>query len=228
VPNDKAIENYLASFDLAFEVADYIAVNVSSPNTPNLRELQKAEILEELLSALQKRNNVLSSAVKRRTADHKKKLSEDGTQNAKPLLVKIAPDLSEAEIEEIVDIAQRLNLAGIIATNTTIMRENLKSRVNEIGGLSGQPVREKSNEVIRKIYKFSSGKLPIVGVGGIFTAEDAYEKIAAGACLVQAYTGFVYKGFTFARDVNFGLAKILREKGFHNLDEAVGSERFTT
>lgn len=201
VPNEEAIENYLQSFDLAHTVADYIAVNVSSPNTPNLRELQKAENLEELLGELQKRNRELS---------------------AKPLLVKIAPDLSDAEIEAIADIAERLNLSGIIATNTTISRENLKTKIDETGGLSGAPVREKSNAVIKKIYKYSGGKLPIIGVGGIFTAEDAFEKIASGASLVQAYTGFVYGGISFARDVNSGLARILKEKGFSNVDEAVG------
>ncbi len=206
VPNERAIENYLASFDLAFEAADYITVNVSSPNTPNLRDLQKAENLDELVSALQKRNQELSSG-----------------NGIKPLLVKIAPDLSEAEIEAIVDIAQRLKLAGIIATNTTIRRENLKTQMDEIGGLSGEPLRKKANEVIRKIHRFSKGKLPVVGVGGIFTAHNAFEKIAAGACLIQAYTGFVYQGFTFARDLNSGLAKILRENDFRNLDEAVGT-----
>ena len=207
VPNEQAIENYLASFDLAFEVAEYIAVNVSSPNTPNLRELQRAENLEELLSELQKRNQELS-----------------GENKHKPLLVKIAPDLTEAEIEAIVDIALRLNLAGIIATNTTVKRENLKTKIDETGGLSGEPLRKKSTEVIRKIHKFSNGKLPVIGVGGIFTAEDAFEKIQAGACLIQSYTGFVYQGFTFARDVNFGVAKILREKGFRDLDAAVGTQ----
>lgn len=201
VPNEEAIENYLKSFDLAHEVADYIAVNVSSPNTPNLRELQKAENLEELLSQLQKRNLKLSP---------------------KPLLVKIAPDLNQPEIEAIVDITQRLNLSGIIATNTTIGRENLKTKINETGGLSGKPVFEKSNEVIKKIYKYSNGKLPIIGVGGIFTAEDAFAKIACGACLLQAYTGFIYRGFSFAKEINFGLARILKEKGFKDLDEAVG------
>jgi len=202
VPNEEAIENYLKSFDLAREVADYIAVNVSSPNTPNLRELQKAENLEELLGELQKRNRELSP---------------------KPLLVKIAPDLSEAEIEAIVDIAFRLNLSGIIATNTTIGRENLKTKINETGGLSGEPVREKSNAVIKKIYKYSKGKLPVIGVGGVFSGRDAFEKIACGASLVQAYTGFIYQGIAFAHDVNSGLARILKEKGFANPDEAVGS-----
>jgi dihydroorotate dehydrogenase len=188
---------------LAHEVADYIAVNVSSPNTPNLRELQKAENLEELLGELQKRNNELS---------------------IKPLLVKIAPDLNEAEIEAIVDIANRLNLAGIIATNTTIQRDNLKTKTGESGGLSGKPLREKSNEVIKKIYKYSGGKLPIIGVGGVFSGSDAFEKIACGACLVQAYTGFVYQGLGFARAVNSGLARILKDKGFDHFDEAIGCQ----
>lgn len=204
VLNEDALENYLKSFELASEVADYIAVNVSSPNTPNLRELQKADALEELLKALQKRNQEL---------------------RAKPLLVKIAPDLSEAEIEAIVDIALRLNLDGIIATNTTIKRENLKAKnVESIGsgGLSGKPLNDRSNEVIRQIYKFSKEALPIIGVGGIFDAEDAFKKIACGACLIQSYTGFVYKGITFARDINFGLAKIIKEKGFESLDEVIG------
>ncbi len=203
VPNEEAIENYLKSFDLASTVADYIAVNVSSPNTPNLRELQKAENLEELLGELQKRNNQLS---------------------AKPLLVKIAPDLTESEIEAITDIALSLNLAGIIATNTTVKRENLKTKINETGGLSGKPLQKISNEVISKIYKYSKGKLPIIGVGGVFSAEDAFEKIACGASLIQAYTGFIYQGFSLAKDVNSGLQKILKEKGFKNLDEAVGSK----
>jgi len=206
VPNEDAIENYLKSFDLAHGVADYIAVNVSSPNTPNLRELQKAENLEELLNALQKHNREMS---------------------AKPLLVKIAPDLSDGEIEAIVDVSLNLNLAGIIATNTTVKRDNLKTTNSEkfgAGGLSGKPLQKKSSEIIRKIYRYSKGKLPIVGVGGIFTAADAFEKIAAGACLVQSYTGFVYQGMTFSRDVNVGLAKIIREKGFNDLDEAIGTK----
>ncbi len=221
VPNDEAIENYLASFDPAFAVADYIAVNVSSPNTPNLRELQKAENLEELLSALQERNKVLSSKFSSSNAGEKPFEAE--TPNLKPLLVKIAPDLSDAEIEAIVDVSRRLNLAGIIATNTTIRRENLKTKIDENGGLSGEPLRRKSNDVISKIHRYSNGKMPIIGVGGVFDAADAFEKMAAGACLIQSYTGFIYQGISFARDVNFGLQKILKDKGFSRFDEAVGS-----
>ena len=226
VPNEQAIENYLQSLDLAHEVADYIAVNVSSPNTPNLRELQKADALEELLRELQKRNEVLSSNSSWQSTTNKP--TEVGTQNLKPVLVKIAPDLNDAEIESIVDICLRLKLDGVIATNTTVSRKGLQTSADEVekignGGLSGKPLREQSNQVIKKIFQISKGKLPIIGVGGIFTAEDAFEKIAAGASLLQAYTGFIYQGFSFARDVNFGLAKILREKGFKDLDEAIGS-----
>jgi dihydroorotate dehydrogenase len=224
VPNDSAIENYVRSFDLAFEVADYIAVNVSSPNTPNLRELQRAENLEELLKTLQERNRASSSESKEFSP-----AASSVKRNPKPLLVKIAPDLEEKEIEAIVDIALRLEISGIIATNTTIGRNGLKTEPAIIerigaGGLSGKPLRTRSTEVIEKIYRHSNGKLPIIGVGGIFSAEDAFEKICAGASLVQAYTGFIYGGFAFARDVNFGLARILNEKGFKHLDEAVGSK----
>jgi dihydroorotate dehydrogenase len=203
VPNDDAIENYLASFMLACEVADYVAVNVSSPNTPNLRELQKAESLEELLKTLQNNN----------------------LQNT-PLLVKIAPDLSESEIEAIVDICFKQNLAGIIATNTTVSREGLLTENTEQfgnGGLSGKPLAKRSTEVIRTIYKHSKGKLPIIGVGGIFDEHDAFAKICAGATLLQAYTGFVYEGVWFAKNINCGLAELLKEHGFTHLDEAIGS-----
>ncbi len=207
VPNEEAVEDYLRSFELVYPVADYIAVNVSSPNTPGLRELQKADALEALLKTLQTRNSELSN---------------------KPLLVKIAPDLDEAEIEAIVDICMRLGLAGIVATNTTISRDGLKISASEVekigqGGLSGAPLHARSTEVISAIYRYSKGKLPIIGVGGIFTAEDAFEKICAGACLLQAYTGFIYRGFTFARDINSGLAELIKTHGFNSLDEAIGS-----
>ena len=205
VPNEEATENYLRSFDLAHPVADYIAVNISSPNTPNLRELQRSENLEELLSSLQNRNKELGT---------------------KPLLVKIAPDLAESEIVEIVDVCSRFEIAGMIATNTTISRENLKTTDPAsfgAGGLSGKPLARRSNEVISTIYRETGGNLPIIGVGGIFTAQDGFEKIAAGASLIQAYTGFIYGGITFARNINRGLRKILKQKGFRSIDEAIGS-----
>lgn len=202
VPIEEATENYLASFELLSPHADYVAINISSPNTPNLRELQKADHLEELLGSLA------------RAADARK-----------PLLVKIAPDLSEAEIEAAVDICVKHRIDGIIATNTTVGREGLRSDVEAIGagGLSGRPLRSLATDVIRRVYRHSKARLPIIGVGGIFTGDDAFEKIAAGASLIQAYTGFVYGGPTFARDVNERLAAILKERGFACLDDAVGS-----
>lgn len=205
VPNEEAVENYLASFELVHSVADYIAVNISSPNTPNLRELQRAESLEGLLEALQRQNRELGR---------------------KPLLVKISPDLTAAEIEACVDVCRHYEIDGIIATNTTISREGLKTEgVDAIGagGLSGMPLLVRSNEVISTIYEYSDGRLPIIGVGGVFSAEDAFAKLAAGASLVQAYTGFVYGGPDFARDINEGLARLLAERGFATVEDAVGS-----
>ena len=206
VPNEEAVENYLASFDILQPLADYVAVNISSPNTPNLRELQKGENLDELLAALEKRNEELGP---------------------KPILVKIAPDLSDNEIEEAVAICRRRKVAGMIATNTTVSRDGLRSAnaaAIGAGGLSGRPLFERSNEVIRKIFRYSEGSLPIIGVGGIFTAEDAFAKVSAGASLLQAYTGFVYGGPSFASDVLYGLAKLLEANGIGHLREAVGRD----
>ncbi len=203
VPNERAIENYLQTFDLVSPFADYVAINVSSPNTPELRDLQRSENLDLLLGAVR-----------------------DRSQGRVPILVKIAPDLGEADIEEIVEICLRLEIAGIIATNTTTSREGISAADSERigpGGLSGSPLQQRSTEVISTIYRHSKGKLPIIGVGGIFDANDAFRKIAAGASLVQAYTGFVYGGPGFARDINIGLASLLRTGGFGSLDEAVGS-----
>lgn len=205
VPNEGATENYLKCLELIHPVADYIAVNVSSPNTPDLRELQKPDALAALLGQLDRRNRELGR---------------------KPLLIKIAPDLDESGIESVVDIAMKNAVAGIIATNTTIARDRLKSRdVDKLGqgGLSGRPLANRSNQVISMIYRYSKGRLPIIGVGGVFDAGDAFSKIAAGASLVQVYTGFVYGGPSFAADVNAGLAAILKERGFKTLDDAVGS-----
>ncbi len=224
VSNDEAVENYLASFNLVFDVADYIAINISSPNTPNLRELQQVENLEELLKALQDRNRFLSSASK--LLESPNRVAKDRTQNSKPVLVKIAPDLNEKDIEAIVDTCIRYSIAGIIATNTTVSRDSLRTPEVEklgAGGVSGSPIAGRSNEVIASVFKYSKGKLPIIGVGGIFTPEDAFEKLAAGASLLQAYTGFVYSGPAFAQTINNGVARILKDRGFTSLDEVVGS-----
>lgn len=202
VPNEEAIENYLATFELVHGVAEYVTVNVSSPNTPGLRDLQNTKSLDELVAAVQTKN---------------RKLGE------KPLLVKIAPDLADDDIDEITDVCIAHGCAGIIATNTTISRDGIDSLIaNESGGLSGQPLQKRSNEVISRIFRRASGKLAVVGVGGVFDANDAFEKIAAGASLVQAYTGFVYGGPTFAADVNHGLVRILNARGFSSVSDAVG------
>jgi dihydroorotate dehydrogenase len=211
---EDANSDYLKTLNAVYEIADYIAINVSSPNTPQLRELQRPDLLTDLLKTLQQRNAEL--------AQH------DSLDRPKPLLVKIAPDLTDAEIESILDAALSANIDGIIATNTTVSREDLRASKAEIeacgqGGLSGAPLRDRSNRVISLIYRLTSGALPIIGVGGVFNANDAWEKICAGASLIQLYTGFIYEGPSVARRINEGLAEILRRKGFDSLDHAVGN-----
>ncbi len=208
-----AIPDYLASFEIVYPHADYVTVNVSSPNTPHLRELQRADALADLLTAIQQRNHELAAAHARAPV---------------PLLVKVAPDLAERELELIVDVALRTKLAGIIATNTTTGRDGLRTSVDEVnaygaGGLSGAPLAVRSTEVVAKLYRLARGALTIIGVGGIFNAADAWAKICAGASLVQLYTGFVYEGVGIARDINEGLARLVEQHGFRTLDEAIGS-----
>ena len=211
-PIEEATADYLASFDLVYAVADYVAINVSSPNTPQLRELQKPSQLSSLLSALQTRNQELQQKHSRRSP--------------MPLLVKLSPDIEQTEIESIVDVIKPY-VAGIIATNTTIKRDNLLTDSTTVtaigeGGLSGAPLRRTATQMIAKLYRLTQGKIPLIGVGGIFTSEDAWEKIAAGASLVQLYTGFIYQGPSIAKDINEGLARLLTDEGFKTLDEAVG------
>jgi dihydroorotate dehydrogenase len=210
---EDATRDYLASFELVHALADYVVVNVSSPNTPNLRELQRPEALYELLSALQTRNQELASEHPRR--------------QPVPLLVKIAPDLDQKNLESIVEIALRANLAGIIATNTTTSREGLLTSPGKVaacgeGGLSGAPLGSRSTAIIAALYRLARGRMTIIGVGGVFTARDAWEKISAGASLIQLYTGLIYQGVGIARDINEGLAEILTKQGLSTLDDAVG------
>lgn len=211
-PNDEAVDDYLKSFDLVSPYADYVAINVSSPNTPDLRELQQADALYELLNALQKRNVEIAASNSRQPV---------------PLLVKIAPDLSLNELEMIVDVAKRARISGIIATNTTVDRSQLGSAKLDAekfgaGGISGAPLRAISTEIIARIFQLARSELMIIGVGGIFNAEDAWEKITAGASLVQIYTGFIYQGFGILPRINEELYSFTRQHGFRSLDEAVG------
>ena len=212
-PLEEATDDYLKSFELVYPVADYIAINVSSPNTPQLRQLQQADNLSSLLKSIQMRNEELQQELRRPTR--------------MPLLVKLSPDLEKSELEVVVDVIKRFNVDGIVATNTTIKRDNLSSRMETVdaigdGGLSGAPLRMRTTQIIARLYELTQGKIPLIGVGGIFTAADAWEKIAAGACLIQLYTGFIYRGPRIAKEINQGLAEFVKANGFRNLDEAVG------
>ncbi|MCA0132339.1 quinone-dependent dihydroorotate dehydrogenase [Winogradskyella alexanderae] len=187
-PNEKAIEDYEICFEALFDYVDYFVVNVSSPNTPNLRALQDKEPLTDLLKALQVLNF--------------------GKTTSKPILLKIAPDLSDDQLRDIIDIIKTTKIDGVIATNTTISREGLTSKnKGETGGLSGKPLSKRSTEVIRFLAEKSNKAFPIIGVGGIHSAEDALEKFEAGADLVQLYTGFVYEGPKLIKDINKALIK---------------------
>jgi dihydroorotate dehydrogenase len=190
-PNENAVDDYLFCFQKLYDYVDYFTVNVSSPNTPNLRDLQNIESLKSILIPLIEKN--------------KKK-------SRKPILLKISPDLADKDIISVVDLIQDIGLDGIISTNTTIKRDKLKSPSNlknEKGGLSGSPLKKRSTEVISLIHKYSKGKVPIIGVGGIMSAKDAIEKLNAGASLLQVYTGFIYNGPSFAYKINREIIKSL-------------------
>ncbi|WP_324283155.1 quinone-dependent dihydroorotate dehydrogenase [Cyanobacterium aponinum UTEX 3222] len=203
-----AKEDYLKSFQVLKAHADYFVINVSSPNTPGLRSLQGGEQLEPILDTLQSHN-----------------------QGEKPILVKIAPDLENEQIRSIIKVSQQYQLSGLIATNTTIKKEGLHTKIlnetgkpitEEAGGISGLPLRQRSTEVIRFIYRETEGKLPIIGVGGIFDTESAWEKITAGATLLQFYSGWVYQGPWIVPDILQGLSRKLEENNLDNLSQAVG------
>ncbi|MGD1875734.1 MAG: quinone-dependent dihydroorotate dehydrogenase [Mastigocoleus sp.] len=207
-PLPEAPQDYLASFRLLKNLGDYFVINVSSPNTPGLRSLQDASSLSAILEVVQSENNT-----------------------NKPVFVKISPDLELEAISEIIPLAQTYKLAGIIATNTTIQRDGLQTKIitktglspqEEAGGISGAPVRDRSTEVIRFIYRQTQGKIPIIGVGGIFTAQDAWEKITAGASLIQVYTGWVYQGPLMVRQILEGLRIKLAENKLDSISQAIG------
>jgi dihydroorotate dehydrogenase len=189
-PNEQAVDDYLLCFRRLHDVVDYFVVNVSSPNTPGLRELQDKGPLMHILNTLMAENSTVP--------------------RPRPILLKIAPDLTDAQLDDIIDIVRETGIAGIIATNTTISREGLNTPKPELeaigmGGLSGKPVRERSTEVIRYLHTKSNGAFPIIGVGGIGSAADALGKLQAGATLVQVYTGFIYRGPSLIKEINRGI-----------------------
>jgi dihydroorotate dehydrogenase len=209
-PLDHAVDDYRASLAALFDCADYVVVNVSSPNTPGLRDLQAEAQLTPLLEALQ--------------ADNRRLAGERGIA-PRPLLVKVAPDLSDDGLRAVVSVTAGCAGAGLIATNTTLDRGLLPPHhalAGEAGGVSGAPLRDRATAVIRRLYRLSGGQLPIIGVGGIFSAADAYAKIRAGASLVQVYTGFVYEGPGLPRRIGSGLRELLARDGFARISDAVG------
>jgi dihydroorotate dehydrogenase len=209
VPEERAIEDYVLSAERLGRRADYMVVNVSSPNTPGLRNLQAVSVLEPLLTAV------------------REALARVSPERRVPLLVKIAPDLADDDIDALADMALRLSLDGIIATNTTISRAGLSTTAERIaqigaGGVSGAPLRARSLAILRRLYARTQGRITLIGVGGIGSADDALERILAGATLIQAYTGFVYGGPLWPSRVNQELARLLRARGFASVKDAVG------
>ncbi len=208
---EEAIEDYITGLDHVHPVADYIVLNVSSPNTPNLRALQKVDYLAKILKTVAERNRALA---------------EKSGEPPKLVFTKVSPDCSEEELEEIARLSVILN-TGLIATNTTIDYTRLEHTRNTTtqlsGGISGKPLRARANQVLKKLRIATKGVVPIIGVGGIFSAEDAYEKIQLGASLIQIYTGWVYQGPSLVPNINKGLLKLMERDGFKNIQEAVGT-----
>ena len=210
-PLEEAAADYLRSLELLERYAAYLVVNVSSPNTPGLRQLQDAAPLRELLRALRARAGELAAA---------------RGVSPKPILLKIAPDLTDPQVEEAAGIAVEEGMAGLIATNTTVSRDGLQTPdVDALGagGISGAPVHRRAVQVVARAWTATGGRLPIVGVGGIFGPDEAWAMVRAGASLVQVWTGFIYRGPGIARDINRGLLERMAREGFRSLDEAVGA-----
>jgi dihydroorotate dehydrogenase len=209
VATQDAVTDFLSCFEKLFAHGDFFTLNVSSPNTPNLRDLQEKGLLRDLLSAVQERNRELAG--------------RSGTA-AKPVFVKIAPDMTFSQLDSIIEVVEEVGLEGIVATNATaFMRDKLSSvHKSEAGGLSGRPISALVTSFIEHIYRRTRGRVPIIGVGGILNAADAYEKIEAGANAVQIYTGWIYEGPAAVRRINLGLLRLLERDGLNHISEAVG------
>jgi dihydroorotate dehydrogenase len=208
-PNEKASDDYRISLRTLYRHGDYFVINISSPNTCGLRDLQQVNALDRLLSEV---------------AAEKRQLQQE-TGEERPVLLKVAPDMSLEMLSNMVRVGLQYGIDGFIATNTTLSWEGLKNaHAEETGGLSGRPLRRTSTEFIRHIYRETDGKVPIIGVGGIFNGEDAYEKIRAGARLVQVYTGMIYRGPGIAREINQTLIRLLDRDGLDSIEAAVGAD----
>lgn len=205
---NEALDDYLPLLEKFYQKASYVTVNISSPNTKNLRDLQNENQLDLFLSEIMKKKNEL----------------KDTQQKNAPILLKVAPDLTLEEQEKIAETVIKNEIDGMIISNTTIDRDlNLKSKNStQIGGLSGTPLFKKSNEALKNFYKFTEGKIPLIGVGGVSSAEDAYEKIKCGASLVQIYSAFIYQGFGLVEKIKKDLSKKIAANGFENISQAVG------
>jgi len=202
--------DYLTLLDKFYQCADYITINISSPNTKNLRDIQNSENLDYFLSEINQQKQILHTKISKKT----------------PIFLKIAPDLQSGQLESIAELVIKNNIDAVIISNTTISRvPDLKSHHrHENGGLSGKPLFEKSNEILRQFYRLTNGKIPLIGVGGISSGCDAYSKIKNGASLIQIYSAFIYQGFSLVENIKKYLAKNLEKDGFKNIQEAVGCE----
>jgi len=211
VETKDAVADFLWCFEKLFSHGDFFTLNVSSPNTPNLRDLQEKALLRELVLAVQEKNRELAAQAK---------------IGLKPVFVKIAPDMEFSQVDDIIEVVGEANLTGIVATNATaFMRQGLKSaNASQPGGLSGRPITAVATKFIAHIYQTTRGRLPVIGVGGVFTAHDAYDKIKAGASAVQIYTGWVYEGPGAVKRINRGLLRLMERDGFRSVSEAVGRE----
>jgi dihydroorotate dehydrogenase len=209
-PNEQAVEDYRECIRVLYPYGDYFVINISSPNTPGLRNLQHGKELKNLI------NGVLNEV--------QYQVANNGFPH-KPVLVKLAPDLTEEELEAMIESIMDTSISGIIATNTTLDRSKLiDSNRSEAGGLSGRPLTIRSTEVIRSIYKLTQAKIPIIGVGGIFSGQDAYDKICAGASLIQIYSSLIYHGPGLLREINTKLVRLVQADGYSSIGDAIGSK----
>jgi dihydroorotate dehydrogenase len=207
-PNEAAAGDYEKCLEILYPYGNYFVINVSSPNTPNLRDLQETESLRQLIKAIRQKTNEL----------------EQRGAKSKPILLKVAPDMMDEHMRDVVQLAAAEGISGVIATNTTLSRKGLTTHPHskETGGLSGRPLTERSTAWVKEIYQEVGIQVPIIGVGGIFNGDDAYEKIRAGASLVQVYTGMIYEGPGVVKAINKRLAHLLKRDGFTNIRQVVG------